>query len=236
MDNGELDSASRGRVTFKLATALQAWSPTKSTPFQVQIAASQINVADLMKAAGSTTPVAGTLSADVTASGTQQSPAGHGTIGLTSARIAGEPIRAVDLQFQGTGKQVNANLKIDLPAGSANANIQYEPATQAYTAEVHAPGIKLDQLETVKARNLELQGVLGINASGRGTIQDPQLQAVVEVPQLQVRDQVIRGLKLQTNVANHIANFALDSDVINTHAGGHGTIRLNGDYFADVSP
>ncbi len=101
-------------------------------------------------------------------------PAGHGTIGLTSARIAGEPIRAVDLQFQGTGKQVNANLKIDLPAGSANATIQYEPATQAYTAEVHAPGIKLDQLETVKARNLELQGVLDINASGRGTIQDPQ--------------------------------------------------------------
>jgi len=234
VDNGELDSASRGRVTFKLATALQAWSPTKSTPFQVQLGASQINVADLMKAAGSTTPVAGTLSADVTASGTQLSPAGHGTLGLTAARIAGEPVRAVDLQFQGTGKQVNANFKIDLPAGSANATIQYEPATRAYTAELHAPGIKLDQLETVKARNLELQGVLDINASGRGTMEDPQLRAVIEVPQLQVRDQVIHGLKLQTNVANHIANFALDSDVINTHAGGHGTIRLNGDYFADV--
>ena len=234
VDNGELDSANRGRVTFKLATALQNWSPTNSTPFQVQLAASQIDVADLLKAAGSTTPVAGTLSADITASGTQLSPTGQGTIGLTAARVAGEPIRTVDVQFQRTGKQVNANLKIDLPAGSANAHIQYEPATQAYTAEVHAPGIKLDQLETVKARNLELQGVLGINASGRGTIEDPQLQAVIEVPQLQVRDQVIRGLKLQTNAANHIANFTLDSDVINTHAGGHGTIRLNGDYFADV--
>ena len=234
VDNGELDSANRGRVTFKLATALQNWSPTNSTPFQVQLAASQIDVADLLKAAGSTTPVAGMLSADITASGTQLSPTGQGTIGLTAARVAGEPIRTVDVQFQRTGKQVNANLKIDLPAGSANAHIQYEPATQAYTAEVHAPGIKLDQLETVKARNLELQGVLGINASGRGTIEDPQLQAVIEVPQLQVRDQVIRGLKLQTNAANHIANFTLDSDVINTHAGGHGTIRLNGDYFADV--
>ena len=142
---------------------------------------------------------------------------------------------SVDLQFQATGNQVNANLKIDLPAGSANATVLYEPASQSYHAQLHAPGIKLDQLETLKARNLQLQGVLDVNASGKGTLQDPQMQAVIEVPQLQIRDQVIRGLKLQTNVANHVANFTLDSEVLNTHAGGHGTIQLSGDYVADVS-
>ena len=76
VDNGEMDSASRGRVTFKLATALQQWSLTKTSPFQLQLSASQINAADLLKAAGSTAPVAGTLSADVTASGTQLAPSG----------------------------------------------------------------------------------------------------------------------------------------------------------------
>jgi len=235
VEDGELDSASRGRVTFKLVTGLQQWSPTKLTPFQLQIAASQINAADLIKASGSATSVGGTLSADIVANGTQLAPTGHGKIGLTSARIAGEPIRAVDLQFYGTGNQVNANLKIDLSAGSANATLLYEPATQSYTAELHTPGIKLDQLETVKAQNLQLQGVLGISASGRGTLQDPQMQAVIEAPQLQVRDQVIRGLKLQTNVANHTANFTLDSEVLNIHARGHGTIQLTGDYLADAS-
>jgi translocation and assembly module TamB len=235
VEDGELDSASRGRVTFKLVTALHQWSPTKSTPFQVLIAASQINAADLTVASGSAPSVAGTLSADIVASGTQLAPTGHGKIGLTSARIAGEPIRAVDLQFNGTGNQVNANLKIDLPAGSANATLLYEPATQSYTAELHTSGIKLDQLETVKAQNLQLQGVLGISASGRGTLQDPQMQAVIEVPQLQVRDQVVRGLKIQTNVVNHAANFTLDSEVLSTHASGHGTVRLTGNYLADAS-
>lgn len=234
VEDGELDSASRGRVTFRLVTALQQWSPTKSTPFKAQIAASQINAADLIKASGSATPVAGTLSADIVAGGTQLAPTGHGRIGLTSARIAGEPIRDVDLQFQAAGNQVNANLKIDLPAGSANATLLYEPATQSYTAELHTPGIKLDQLETVKAQNLQVQGVLGISASGRGTLQDPQMQAVIEVPQLQVRDQMVRRLKLQTNVANHAANFTLDSEVLGTHASGHGTVRLTGDYLAEA--
>jgi translocation and assembly module TamB len=235
LENGELDSASQGRVTFKLATALQQWSFTKSSPFQLQVSASQIDAADLMKTAGLNAPVTGTLSADIVASGTQLAPMGHGTISLASARIAGEPIRAVDLKFRGTGKQVNANLKIDLPAGLASATVLYEPVSQSYTGELHAPGMKLDQLETVKARNLQLQGVLDVNASGRGTVQDPQLQAVIEVPQLQVRDQVIRGLKLQTNVANHVASFTLDSEVLNTHAGGHGSIQLAGDYVADVN-
>ena len=235
VDNGELDSATRGKVTFKLVTALQQWAFTKTSQFQLQFAASQMNAADLTKAAGSTAPVDGTISADIAANGSQLAPVGHGTITLASARIAGEPVKNVELQFHGTGNQVNANLKVDLPAGSANATLQYEPASQAYVAELHAPGIKLDQLETVKARNLQLQGVLDVNANGRGTVQNPQMQAVIEVPQLQVRDQVIKGLKLQTNVANQVANFTLDSDVINTHAGGHGTIQLTGDYVADLS-
>ncbi len=235
VDNGELDSASRGRITFKLLTSLQQWSLTKTSPFQIQFSASQIDAADLLKAAGSAAPVAGTLSADITANGTQLAPVGHGTINMASARVAGEPIRAIDLQLQANGNQVDANLKIDLPAGSANATVRYEPASQAYDAQVHAPGIKLDQLETLKARNLGIQGVLNVNATGKGTLQNPQMQAVIEVPQLQVRDQVIRELKLQSNVANHVANFSLDSDVVNTHAGGRGTIQLSGDYMADVS-
>ena len=235
VDRGEMDSASRGRVTFKLATALLQWSLAKTSPFQLQLSASQINVQDLLKAAGSTAPVAGTLSADITASGTQLAPLGHGTLGLSSARVAGEPIRSVYMQFQATGKQVTANLKMDLRAGSANATVLYEPASQSYNAQLHAPGMKLDQLETLKARNLQLQGVLELNASGKGTQVDPQMQALIEVPQLQIRDQAIRGLKLQTNVANHVATFTLDSEALNTHAGGHGSIQLNGDYVADLS-
>jgi translocation and assembly module TamB len=235
IENGELDSATQGRVTFNGRTALQQWSFTNSSKFNLQAKASQINLADLLKASGFTLPATGTLSADITASGTQLAPMGHGTIGLASARIGDEPIRAVDLQFQGTGSEVNANLKLNLPAGAANATLRYEPATQAYQAELHAPGVKLDQFETLKARKLEIQGVLDVNATGRGTLQDPQVQATIEVPQLRVRDQVIRGLKLQSDVDNKVANFTFDSDVLDTHAGGHGTVQLSGDYLADIS-
>ena len=57
---------------------------------------------------------------------------------------------------------------------------------------------------------------------------------VIEIPQLQVRDQKIQGLKLESAVANHVASFTLNSYLLNTHAGGHGTIQLNGEYIVDV--
>ena len=235
LENGELEAATGGRITFQLFTALQRWSLTQSSPFQITIHASKMNAADLLAAAGSTLPASGTLSADIVASGTQLSPKGQGTINLSSGRVQGETVRSANVQFEGTGKQIHANLKVDMPAGTTNGNVVYEPATGLYTAELHAPGLKLQQLETVKAQNLELQGILELNASGRGTTRDPQMQAVIAIAELHIRDQIVRSLKLQTNVANHVANFSLDSDVLNTHAGGHGTIELQGEYLADAS-
>jgi translocation and assembly module TamB len=61
------------------------------------------------------------------------------------------------------------------------------------------------------------------------------MQATIAIPELQIRDQVMRGLKLQTDVANHVANFTLDSDVLNTHAGGRGKVELQGEYMADLT-
>jgi translocation and assembly module TamB len=236
LENGELDPASQGRISFQGGANLQRWSFTQSSPFDVRLNVSRINVADLTKAAGSTASVAGTLSADVNASGTQLAPLGHGTIQLADARVAEEPIKSANLRFDGTGDQVNTVLTVDLPtAGSATAKVNYQPKQQAYEAEVRADGIKLEQLETIKARNLQLVGVLNVTANGRGTVNNPQMQAFIEIPQLQVRDQVINGLKLQTTVENHIANFNLDSQLLQTQARGRGTVHLTGDYPADIN-
>ena len=168
-----------------------------------------MSAAELAKAAGLSTPITGDLTADVTASGTQLAPVlGHGSVRLGKSQIAGEPLRAADLKFEGNGSKLTVNLQVDLPsAGSATATVQYEPKQQAYDANLRAVGIKLDQLETFKARNLGVAGVLNATATGRGTLRDPQMQAQIEVPQLNIRDQVIKDLKFQGTAANDTANF-----------------------------
>lgn len=233
--NGELVSANRGRMAFNLSTGLRDWSYTENSPLQISVNASQLNVAELARAAGSTTPVAGTLAMNVRLQGTQLSPVGEGTIDLTQAKISGETIPSANVRFNGTGDAVHATANLRLPAGVANAVLTYFPKQQGYEAQVSAKGIRLDQLQAVKDRNMKIAGVINLNASGKGTIKDPQMTATVAIPELRVQEQTISSISLQANVANHVANFVLDSTVLNAPIRGRGTVSLTGDYNANIT-
>jgi translocation and assembly module TamB len=60
------------------------------------------------------------------------------------------------------------------------------------------------------------------------------LTATVEIPKLQIRDQVINGVRFDTGVANHVATLNLASQLLGIRTEGHGTIQLTGDYPADI--
>ncbi len=233
--NGELIPANKGRISFGLSSGLQHWSPTKTSPFAVRMTASGLEAADLAKVAGITTPISGTLTANIQGNGTQLSPKGTGKIQLAGAKIANEPVRAATLNFNADGTWVDAKLNANLNAGSGTADLRYAPKQEAYQASLRAVGIKLEQLEAVKEKNLPLTGVLNVTADGRGTLKDPGLTAAIEVPSLKFRNQAVNGLRLDANVANHIAKFNLNSQLLQTRASGHGTIQLTGDYFADIA-
>ena len=235
LQNAQLDAVPRGRISFNLSTGLKDWSFTKTSPFQVALNATQLNVQDLTRAAGSQAPVTGVLSANVSAQGSQLSPAGHGTIALTNATVEEEPIQSATLNFQGTGEDVHGTLTIHMPAGTPRAVFDYYPKQEGYRAQLTATGIRLDQLKTLKARNLQVAGVLNLTAGGEGTLANPQLTADLNAPQLKVANQTINGLTFQATVANHVANYSLNSEVVNTSVRSRGTVHLTDGYYAEAT-
>lgn len=235
LTNGELDPADRGRVTFNLSAGLHNWTFSNTSPIQVALNANNLNVGELAKAAGVTTPIKGTLATNVAVHGTELNPIGQGTVSLSNAQIAAEPINSLNVNFNGTGEVVNAKLAAHLPAGAANGNLVYHPKTQAYDLQLQAPGIQLAQLQTVKQRGMELSGVLNLVANGHGTVQDPQLTASLQIPKLVIDKQTLNALALNANVANHVANFDLNSQVLNTSIRSRGKVNLTGDYYADAT-
>ncbi len=235
VQNGELVPDDRGRMTFNLSAGLRRWSFTQNSPINVAFNADQVNVADLTKLAGSQAPVAGLLSANLSLRGSQLNPVGQGSVSLTRARISSEPIQSVDVKFQGTGQEVHANLTVKMPAGGAQGALTYRPKDEMYQAQFQAPGIRLDQLQTVKARSLNIAGVLNIAANGAGSIRNPQLAATVESSKLTVQNQTLGNLKLQTNLANHVANIAFDTQAVNTSIRARATVNTTGDYLTDAT-
>ncbi len=235
LHNGDLEAAPRGHITFDASAGLKHWALSETSPLQATLSASQINVSDLAKLAGSPAPVSGLLSANVTLRGSEVNPSGHGTVTLTQAKLMQEPIQSASLNFQGSGEEVTGKLVLRAPAGSAQAQFSYLPKQHAYRAQLDATGIQLDRLQTLKARNINVAGVLNLQASGQGTFQNPQLAASLTAPQLKIRDQTITGLRLQAEVANHVANVALDSQVVNTSVQARGTVDLSGGYYTQAT-
>jgi translocation and assembly module TamB len=235
LTNGELDPVERGRVTFNLSVGLHNWAFTNASPIQVGLNANNLNAGELAKAGGVTTPIKGILSANVAVHGSELNPIGQGTLSLTNAQISTEAINSVNVNFNGTGEVVNAKLAARMPAGAANGNLVYYPKTQTYDLQLQAPGIQLAQLQTVKQRGMNLSGVLNLAANGRGTVQNPQLTASIQIPKLVIDQQTINGIALNANVANRVGTFNLDSQVLNTAIRGRGTVNLTGDYNANAT-
>jgi translocation and assembly module TamB len=226
--------APQGHINFSAQVKLKQWAYTPSSPITANISGSQISIADLERLLNKTYPVSGTLALNVSLHGSQLNPIGQGTFTVTKAKVSTESIQNLNVKFEGDGNTVKANMTVQMPAGTARADVDYFPKNQGYDAHVQAQNFRLEKLQTVQARNMQIAGGVNLNISGNGTIKDPQLQATIEVPQLQMQKQIIQGIKFQTTVQNHVATIALDSDIAKVFLKARGTVGIETPYMADI--
>lgn len=230
-----LVSAHQGKAVLDGNVALQNWSYLPSSQVTATLSAQHMSIADLQRLADLHYPVSGDLSAEVTFRGSQLNPAGNGSARIDNARVYDEPIKHLGVTFHADKNSLTSTLDVTLPAGSANGSIAYTPQTKAYVVRLNAPSVTLQKLQTVQEKNLGMAGTLSISASGNGTLENPQLIATVEVPQLQLRDKSISRIKADVTVANHRAELALDLLAAQTTVHSHGSVNLDGDYYAEAA-
>jgi translocation and assembly module TamB len=233
--NADLEPNTRGRITFNATTGLNKWAFTNTSPIQVELTASQINVDDLTKLTGQQIPMTGTLNTHLTLHGSELNPIGNGNLALTKLIAYDEPINTVNVDFNGTGDEAHANLSVQLPAGSLQGNVSVRPKEKTYTAQLTSNGIQLNQVQNLKAKNVDANGVVSINAKGQGSFDNPQLTASIQIPSLVIQKQTIDQINLQLNMANHAADATLQSSAVHTAINAKAHINLTGDYPADAT-
>jgi translocation and assembly module TamB len=233
--SGSLVSAQRGRASFSGTVALDHWSYPPASSLKANLSVKQMSVAGLERIANMQYPVSGDLDADISVSGSQLDPQGSGNFKIANARAYGESFQTLAAQFHADHGAIVSSLHAALPAGTLTADLSYTAKTKAYTVHVNAPGMVLEKLHTVQAKNLALSGTLAAKVDGQGTVDDPQLNAVLQLPQLALRDKSISNIKADLHVANHKAEITLDSKVIDSSVKARATVNLTGDYYADAS-
>src|SRR5438270_947411 len=233
--NGSMVNARQGFVNFNLTAGLNNWHYQPSSPINVQLTSRGLAINQLLQLANLNYPVSVNLSADVSVHVSQLNPIGNGSVRLAQANVYGQPLQNLAPQFTGDRNAVNSQFLASMPAGSVNAKAILYPKTKGYDIQLSVPGIKLAQLQPVQERNVPLQGVLTATANGRGTFDNPQLDATVQIPQLQIRQASISGIKAQLNVANQKAQLMLDSEVARSFIQARGTVNLTGGYYTQAT-
>jgi translocation and assembly module TamB len=235
VQNATLVNAHQGKASLSGSVTLRNWSYAPASPLNIRLSAERLSLTDLQRLANQRYPISGDLSAEVSLSGSQLNPAGSGTAKIDNARVYGEVVQRLAATFHADKNSIHSNMEISLPAGAVNGTISYTPATQSYSVRLNAPSVALQKLQAVKEKNFGVAGNLRISASGQGTLDNPQLTATVEVPQLQLRDKSISQMKADLKVATHKAEFALDSNVAQVSVHAHGSVELTGDYYAEAA-
>ena len=235
LQHADLEPQSHGRITFNASTGLTRWSFTNTSPIQLELDASQINVAELTRLTGQQIPVTGTLNTHISLHGTELNPAGSGTLALAKVTAYDEPVSSINVEFNGGGDEAHANLSVQLPSGSLQGKVSVRPKDKTYTAQLTSNGIRLDEVQNLKARNIDATGVVSLHASGQGTFDNPQLTATIQMPSLVIEKQTIQAINLQLNMANHVADATLASSALHTSIQAKARVNLTGDYLADAT-
>jgi translocation and assembly module TamB len=234
VQNGSLISAHRGRATFTASVGLQDWSYQSSNRIEAHLDVQQMRITDLERLAHQHYPISGDLSAKLSLAGSQLNPVGSGSAEITDARAYDEPIQHLTANFKAENSSIVSTVNLLVAAGAVDANLFYNPKTKAYKVRVDAPALVLQKLQTVQAKNLSVTGTVAASVHGQGTLDDPQLDAVVQLPQLAVRQNSISGLKAEVHVAQHSAEINLDSKVSQASVHAHGRVALSGNYDTDA--
>jgi translocation and assembly module TamB len=230
LQHSDLEPASHGKITFNASTGLHKWAFTDASPLQLDLEASQMDVQDLVKLSGQQVPVTGTLAANIKVHGTELSPIGQGNLSVTHITAYDQPVTSATLTFAGTGDEVHGDLGVQLPAGEVQSKVSVRPRQKSYNAQLTASGIRLDQLQALKAQNIDARGVVSIKANGAGTFENPQLDATLQIPQIEIQNQKIADVNLQMNVANHLATANLTSSAVGTAIRANAKVHLTADY------
>ncbi len=235
LQNAELEPAAQGRITLNAAAQLRKWSFSNDSPVQLQLTATQLDISELTKLAGQQVPATGTLAANIAMHGSVLHPEGNGSVTLTKAKVYGEPLNSAKVTFTGNGDQAHANLAIASNAGPINGVVTASMNQKTYTAELTSSGIHLDQIQSLKASNVNPTGVVAISAKGQGTFDNPGADATIQIPKLVVQQQTITDIRLQAHLANHEATAQLTSSALNTGIKANAHVTLTGDFPADAT-
>ena len=217
------------------SATLEKGSFTENLPFQVQATIRDADIAELQRAAELNYPVTGTLNFTVQAAGTKANPHGSGHFSVTAAQAYGRPVKSLtaNLAFVNHEAQLD-DIQMQAMRGKVAGSAAYNFGNKNVRFDLTGESIDLANIPELQMPHLQIGGVGRFTAKGAGTLEQPLINAHVQVSDLVLNgdrlggvtaDAVSHGSHLQLTARSNFPAASLAVD---------GGIELRGDMPSDL--
>ncbi len=235
ISDGSLVSAKQGRMTFDAKTRLVHWSADPTAPFTAHAHIEQLSAADIEKIAQTNYPVEGLLSGDLTASGTEKQPQAKGHVELSKAVVYNEPLSLCSVNINADQQTIHLDADVRAASGEMTAKIAYQPVAKHYEIAINTNGLELEKVQALQRSAGAVTGKLTANISGSGAVDNPNLTAHLQIPDLEMRGETFHHVDAQLDAKGKHTEFHLNSNVEQTSIQAKGTVELTSGYPAKIT-
>jgi translocation and assembly module TamB len=202
-----------------------------NSTLHAHLRATKADLGDLLTLAGRKLPLAGTLDAQLQASGRVRALDGSGSFELDNATAYGEPITRLRAQGTLNGDQLRfTSIAASAPSGNVSASGSLDLKSRLFQIDAKGAGIDIAKIETLRRQDWEATGTLGFSVAGSGTLDDPRLEAHATLAGLAIGGEPLGALVFAGHTANRSATYDASTRLEGAQVDLNGQTALSGDY------
>jgi translocation and assembly module TamB len=224
------------RIALDGTATLNKGNFTENSAFQVHAAMHDADVAALQRTMGLNYPISGTLNFTVQAAGTEANPNGKGQFSLTSAQAYGRPIKslAANIVFANHEAQLH-DIRLLAARGTVAGSASYNLSNKVIALDLSGEGIDLAEIPELQTERLQTRGVAQFTAKGSGTLEEPVINAHLQISKMVLNGDAIGGLTADAVTHGRQLKLSARSDFPKATFAVDGNIELRGDMPANLA-
>lgn len=218
-------------VSFDGSASLTGGRLTDASNFNLRARIHEADVPDLQRVAGFEYPLSGRLNGTLQFAGTTEKLTGAAHLDWSNGSVYGEPFRSARADFQLVGKGIEArNVVVSGPAGEMNAAGAFDFSNSRFKFQLHADGLRLEELHFFQDKRINVQGLTSFDASGEGTRESPVVNAKLQLRKIVLSGEPVGDLELNATTHGEDMTVRGRSDFLKASLGIDGTVRLRNEF------
>lgn len=199
---------------------------------QAKLALNDAQIHDVLDIAGQgALPVTGVLNVNANLNGTFGNLTGDGTLALRNGVAYDQPFDAVTAAVSVRGQEITApTLDVKAQGVEVTGNGGYNLTSKHLNAHLQGNDIRLSNLLAVKKAGVPVDGVLTFKADANGTVEQPGLNAHLQLANATYNAQALGQLTADVNSNGSNVYLKAHSDLLTAKLDVNGQVQLVGDY------